>query len=246
MVQLRSHDRQWERHFWLDTQVSMCLYATVETRKTVRDPGIALGRCTCPPLGWGWVSWCHCGSWNTTVRPCSLTRLSTSTSTPAPRRCWPVPAAGLSLPAGTETGAETPGLPRGARPSLCRLPVQPEHRQHTHLCSIHGSTGSPMEEGKLNRNVIFTVVNSAPICCPTSSPLTPMFQENGDSLSDKFLLCPHERGEEQLRARCRAAVCGDDHSFGFRAAGPRGGPLSYPVEQGHQSVPTPELQACHF
>lgn len=163
-----------------------------------------------------------------------------------PLQRQPLAAAGLSLPAGTETGAETPGLPRGARPSLCWLPVQPEHRQHTHLCSIHGSTGSPMEEGKLNRNVIFTVVNSAPICCPTSSPLTPMFQENGDSLSDKFLLCPHERGEEQLRARCRAAVCGDDHSFGFRAAGPRGGPLSYPVEQGHQSVPTPELQACHF
>lgn len=53
-----------------------------------------------------------------------------------------------------------------------------------------------------------------------------MLQEKRDFVSDKFFLCPHERDGERRQACCRAAVCGDNHSFGFCATSPMVASLS--------------------
>lgn len=69
-----------------------------------------------------------------------------------------------------------------------------------------GEWSRPCDKEELNRNVIFPIVNSAPIYCPTSSPLTPAFQENRDSLSDKVFSLPTWKGygaiASLLKSRC--------------------------------------------
>lgn len=192
-------------------------YVSVCPRRVLPENGAwsghLLSRCARLPLGWCWGSWPRCGGWDRAGRPCFSHVHFNS------RCCWPVPAGRR------RDGGRDPCWPLG-------LTAWPERRRRSASVRRPQQHAVAHGAGKTQQKRDFHCLNSAPICCPTSSPLTPMFQENRDSESDKFLLRPHERGEEQLRARSRAVVCGDDHSSGFRAAGPRGGLLSYPVGAG--------------
>lgn len=79
--------------------------------------------------------------------------------------------------------------------------------------------------------MIFTLVNSAPIYCPTSSPLTPIFQEERDLMSDKVLSLPTWKGCGAIASLLKSSCLWRQPQLRFSGYQPLWLPLFLPLSR---------------